>query len=171
MNYETNDPLNGTDTVTSDPVGDASRLKMRFDSAGYTQAEFGELFGIGSQAQVWQFLNPDKKGGRPLNVVTAAKFAIGLKCSIGDFSPSIQAFVDEITRFSANKTPPQPSVQIDITEIINGYRSADETGRATIRFIAKRALKKKRSGAIEAADFAPKPQAAADPGIPALKDK
>lgn len=53
--------------------------------SGMSQADFGEVYGLGTQGMVWQYLN----GYTPLNVEAAAKFAKGLRCTIEDISPEM----------------------------------------------------------------------------------
>ena len=55
---------------------------------GMSQREFGRLYGIGSQSMVAQYLN----GDRPLSVEAAAKFAVGLRCTIRDISQEMADF-------------------------------------------------------------------------------
>lgn len=51
-------------------IADARRLKRLFrERAKRTQTEFGDLFGIGSQEMVWQYLN----GHTPLNLSAALR--------------------------------------------------------------------------------------------------
>lgn len=57
----------------------------RIEAAGMSQSEFGKAYGIGTQGMVWQYLN----GYRPLSYESAAKFAKGLGCRIGDISPEM----------------------------------------------------------------------------------
>ena len=67
---------------------DAERLKQLYDErvpTGMSQAEFGEVYSIGTKAMVWQYLT----GYRPLNYDAAAKFAKGLRCTIADISPEM----------------------------------------------------------------------------------
>lgn len=71
---------------------DAARLKRIFNNAGYSQAEFGDRFGIGNQAMVGQYLNAD----RPLNLKAAGKFASGLNCRIDDFSPELASQIRDL---------------------------------------------------------------------------
>lgn len=71
-----------------DRAGDAQRLRRLYNERvpkGMTQAEFGEVYGIGTQGMVWQLLS----GYRPLSFETAAKFAKGLRCTIADISPDM----------------------------------------------------------------------------------
>ena len=93
-----------SDTLSASPVEDAARLRELFAACSMTQLDFALQTGIGSQAQVWQYLNPHKKGGRPLNRIAAMRFAIGLRCHLSDFSPSLQLTADEISQF-ATRSP------------------------------------------------------------------
>lgn len=52
---------------------------------GMSQGKFGELYEIGTQGMVWQYLH----GYRPLNIEAAAKFARGLRCTIFDICPEM----------------------------------------------------------------------------------
>lgn len=91
------------ETVSSTPIEDAARLKVLMENVSASQAEFAAAYGIGSQAQLWQYLNPDKKGGRPLNVIAATGFAKGLGVSVESFSPSLQSCINKLAEF-ARKT-------------------------------------------------------------------
>lgn len=50
-----------------------------------TQSEFGQTYGIGSQAAVGHFLN----GHAAISMKAAKGFALGLGCEITDFSPRL----------------------------------------------------------------------------------
>lgn len=67
-------------------IDDAKRLKALFNkNAELSQLDFGSRYDIGSQGMVWQYL-----GGRaPLNIKVAVKFAVGLRCEVADFSPTL----------------------------------------------------------------------------------
>lgn len=71
------------------PWADTSaRLKRLYQERvppGMTQKEFGRRYGIGTQSMVSQHLN----GERPLTYEAAAKYAIGLRCTIYDISPEM----------------------------------------------------------------------------------
>lgn len=70
-------------TVTQEHKEESARLRAIWDSTKHeTQAVFGEIYGIGSQSAVGQFL----RGESPLSQKAARGFAIGLKCNIADFS-------------------------------------------------------------------------------------
>lgn len=65
---------------------EAAKLRALFEKhTDFTQAEFGEKFGIGSQSAVWQYLS----GRRSLNVNAADAFSKGLHVPIESFSPRI----------------------------------------------------------------------------------
>lgn len=67
---------------------DAERLRQLYEQrvpTDMSQAKFGEVYGIGTQGMVWQYLS----GHRPLNFEAAAKFAKGLRCTIADISPAM----------------------------------------------------------------------------------
>lgn len=81
------------DTSTRKPIDteaaeDAARLKALFKThTKLSQMEFGQIYEIGTQGAVWQYLN----GVTPLNLSAAIKFARGLGCSVGEFSPRLAA--------------------------------------------------------------------------------
>lgn len=80
--------------VTDEHLQEARALKAIWDSTKHApQAEFGELFSIGNQSAVSQFLN----GKTPLSLEAAAGFARGLKCLISDFSPRLAALAAHVS--------------------------------------------------------------------------
>lgn len=68
---------------------EAKRLKEIWDGADVsvrgTQADFGDVYSIGNQSAVGQFL----RGETPLSLKAAKGFAKGLGCKIADFSPRL----------------------------------------------------------------------------------
>lgn len=78
---------------------DAVRLKEIFrGKVRITQESFGDLYELGSQGLVTQYLN----GIIPLNYESAYKFARGMGCSIHDFSPRLAS---ELMKFSECAMP------------------------------------------------------------------
>ena len=112
------------DTLSKDPAEDAERLRELFKRSGQNQTEFAEKYGLGSQGQLWQLLNVDKKGGRPLNIMAAIKFAEGLNVRVSDFSPSLQEAIDRLVPFASEsvKKVQEPGVK---------YRIEPENARRT----------------------------------------
>lgn len=80
--------------VTPETVEESRRLRAIWDRTGAkpSQAVFGELHGIGSQAAVTLFLN----GRTPLSLKAAVGFAKGLNCDVSEFSPRLAAQVEKI---------------------------------------------------------------------------
>ena len=67
-------------------VQEAAALKRLYtERVNMSQAAFGELYEIGTQGMVWQYLN----AGAPLNVKVAAKFARALGVDMAEFSPRL----------------------------------------------------------------------------------
>lgn len=67
-------------------IEEAAKLKALFkERVKVSQMRFGEDNELGSQGNVWQYLNARS----PLNLEAAIKFAKGLKCSVSDFSPRL----------------------------------------------------------------------------------
>jgi hypothetical protein len=80
----------GTDTrkaiVTAEHLEEARRLKAIWDSRPHPgQAEFGKLYEIGGQSAVSNFL----RGESPLSLKAARGFAVGLGCTLAEFSPRL----------------------------------------------------------------------------------
>lgn len=90
-------------TISKTPSEDAERLKGLMWRTRCSQSEFAEANGIGSQAQLWQFLNPEHKKGRPLNLAAAIGFAKGLGVSVEEFSPSLQAYINFVAGFACTQ--------------------------------------------------------------------
>jgi hypothetical protein len=90
-------------------IEDAQRLRALFaERAKMSQARFGELYDIGTQGMVWQYLN----ARRPLNPKAAKAFADGLHLTLADISPKLAALIETI---AANATAPgaRPSELIE----------------------------------------------------------
>lgn len=67
-------------------IEEAAKLRTLFEErAAMSQMRFGEENNLGSQGNVWQYLNARS----PLNLEAALKFARGLGCSVSDFSPRL----------------------------------------------------------------------------------
>lgn len=94
-------------------IDDAARLRALFDAQSLTQEAFGERYGIGSQSLVWQYLN----GYIPLNLHAAARFAVGLKCEVADFSPRLAqllpARIDMLEQFLQALSPNDAAAVLD----------------------------------------------------------
>lgn len=93
---------------------EAAKLREIWDrkSGKPTQAEFGETYGIGSQAAVGLFLN----GVTPLSMKAAKGFAAGLGCGIAEFSPRLAKEATEISVF-APKTKGGPLSFLDLNRL------------------------------------------------------
>ncbi len=80
--------------MTAELLEEASRLKALWDDGRphRTQAVFGEVYGLGNQANVGHYLN----GRSPLNPKAAAAFAAELGCSVADFSPRVAKELDRL---------------------------------------------------------------------------
>lgn len=147
-------------TISTDPEGDALRLKALLEkhrdaNQAYSQASFAAQHGLGSQAKLWQMLNPGNAKGRPLNLAAAIAFANGLKCSVADFSPSLQNSIDLISQFRCNFSVNEKSSNQylytaqtdDEKQLLLGYRSAESTRREDMLDLAKKSLRLKENAA------------------------
>jgi hypothetical protein len=66
---------------------ESAALKALYEqhSNGMKQGAFGKAYEIGTAGMVWQYLN----NHRPLSLVVASKFSVGLKVPIDSFSPRL----------------------------------------------------------------------------------
>lgn len=80
--------------ITDEHRREATSLKAIWDARKQrTQAEFGEAYGLGNQANVGHYL----LGRSPLNVKAALAFATELRCKVDEFSPRIAAELEPLT--------------------------------------------------------------------------
>lgn len=73
--------------ITPETLEESRQLRAIWDSTKGrpNQATFGEMYGIGNQSAVGQFL----RGETPISLKAAIGFAKGLGCEIQDFSPRL----------------------------------------------------------------------------------
>jgi SOS-response transcriptional repressor LexA len=76
--------------VTKEAAALKSIYEAKTKLAGLSQAAFGEAFGVGTQGNVWQYLN----GRTPLNLSAALRFARGLEVSVRAFSDRLADELD-----------------------------------------------------------------------------
>lgn len=78
--------------VTPETLAESALLRTLWNAKTDkpSQAEFGELYGVGTQGAVSQFL----KGDAPLSLKAAKGFATGLGCPISAFSNRLAAEVE-----------------------------------------------------------------------------
>ena len=76
-----------------------------------SQAIFGQVYGIGNQSAVGQFL----RGVVPLSLKAAQGFARGLNCSISDFSPRLANMAGGIAALAQGENSPFTYLQQPIT--------------------------------------------------------
>lgn len=129
-------------------IEDSARLKELFNGKKprVSQMKFGELYEIGTQGMVWQYLNADP-GGRPLNIKAAEAFARGLGVKIEDFSPTLAAQINAASHIagaqSKNNESNEGQVHADeIIELIALYEQSSDIGRASILNIARTVAKR-----------------------------
>ncbi|MBB5610395.1 MULTISPECIES: helix-turn-helix transcriptional regulator [unclassified Janthinobacterium] len=145
-------------------AADAQRLKALFDARQpkISQADFGDLYAIGSQGMVWQYV----AGHRPLNIKAATAFARGLNVNVELISPTIakeiaaaashtgqpaEAFeaVGSIgSQVVADYSKPEPGplspptahtqwIRDDEARLLDLYRTTDDAGRERIMTVAE----------------------------------
>lgn len=104
---------------------DAKHLKKIFEQKvdGLNQEDFGARYGLGSQGNVWQYLN----GRISLNQWAAIKFAYGLRCAVSEFSPTLAAEIAEIAPELA-----KPFMDDKEAALLLDYRSANDVGQQSI---------------------------------------
>jgi hypothetical protein len=76
-----------------------------------SQAVFGQIYGIGNQSAVGQFL----RGVIPLSLKAAQGFARGLGCQISDFSPRLANMAGGIAALAQGDNSPLAYLQQPIT--------------------------------------------------------
>jgi hypothetical protein len=97
-------------------IEDAERLRALFaERADVSQAKFGELYGIGTQGMVWQYLNAH----RPLNPKAAKAFADGLKLTLAQVSPTLAEMIHTIAA-TASGPGAKPSELLEKCLDMNG---------------------------------------------------
>lgn len=99
--------------VTPETQEEARRLKALWQSNPHpNQAEFGELYEIGNQSAVGQFL----RGETPLSLKAARGFAKGLGCEIAAFSARLAAEAAKNAEFaSPDETDFVPVKRVDVS--------------------------------------------------------
>lgn len=107
--------------VTPETKAESVRLREIWDSRSHPgQAEFGELYEIGNQSAVSQFL----LGRAPLSLKAAKGFATGLGCRIEDFSPRLAKEAADIAGLVLEKT-----IAPQVAELANAINSLPERQR------------------------------------------
>lgn len=110
--------------VTPETKEESARLAQLWATKEHpSQAEFGELYSIGNQSAVGQFL----RGDVPLSLKAASGFAKGLGCRIEDFSPRLASE-------AASLIPGGRSVALpaEIAELAEAISSLPENLRADV---------------------------------------
>ena len=121
-------------------IEEAGRLKATYKErvVDMSQAAFGEVFGIGSQGMVWQYLNARS----PLGLEAAHRFAAGLSCQIADFSPRL-AGVAGLSAPGATQSP-EPAEEARLADdertILAAYRASDKRVRRIMMAAAREVL-------------------------------
>ena len=79
--------------VTPETLEESRRLRALWDATKDrpNQTVFGEMYGVGNQSAVGQFL----RGATPISLKAAIGFAKGLRCEIEDFSPRLAKIASE----------------------------------------------------------------------------
>jgi hypothetical protein len=82
--------------ITPETLEESERLLAIWEAAKGrpNQAVFGEMYGVGNQSAVGQFL----RGDTPISLKAAIGFAKGLGCEIEDFSPRLAKVAHEASR-------------------------------------------------------------------------
>lgn len=86
--------------ITPETQEESLRLRAIWDGAQGrpNQAAFGEMYDIGNQSAVGQFL----RGETPISLKAAVGFAKGLGCEIQDFSPRLAKLAHEASQVLGN---------------------------------------------------------------------
>lgn len=142
--------------VTDENKEEARLLKTIWDSREHeTQGVFGDMYKIGNQSAVGQFL----RGVSPLSLKAAKGFARGLGCKVAEFSPRLAALettwpfeLIDRERYEALSPALQHKAQVRMDDYINellqeqqGKPAALQPGTAnpTVTGVAEQVLAKK----------------------------
>ena len=100
--------------ITEENRQEAARLKALWDDGRKhrTQAEFGEHYGLGGQANVGHYL----LGRSALNAVAAMAFATELGVGVDEFSPRIAAELGKVSGAAAIPPPAPVDVPTSLRE-------------------------------------------------------
>lgn len=116
---------------------DAERLLRIYEKrkGALSQEEFADRSGLGTQGNVWQYLN----GRIPLNVYAASAFAAGLQCSVEEFSPRLAAEIAALKRNVTDVVSPPVGRKV---ELLDDKLTTEE--RNLIHYIVKKDRKHQR---------------------------
>lgn len=85
-------------------VEESAALKRLFEThQKMSQAAFGAEFGLGTQGNVWQYLNAKS----PLNAAAAVKFAKGLGVEVREFSPRLAQEIENLSEGVTSEAGPE----------------------------------------------------------------
>jgi hypothetical protein len=127
--------------VTPETKAESARLRKLWDERSHpSQAEFGEIYGIGNQSAVGQFL----RGDTPLSLKAARGFAIGLSCRIEDFSPRLAADAAQIATMV-----PSGELQPEIAQLFADMNALPTKQRDWVLMTLREAVKLARETVTE----------------------
>jgi len=100
--------------LSPEHLAESNRLKQLWDSRPHrTQAEFGEAYDLGNQANVGHYLN----GRSALNPKAAFAFAAELECAVSEFSPRLSAEMERMAS-AAQSAPAARPPAVDTGELV-----------------------------------------------------
>lgn len=124
--------------VTPETKKEAERLRQLWETKSHpTQQEFGELYEIGNQSAVGQFL----RGVTPLSLKAARGFAKGLGVRLEEFSPRL---AEEASRNAGMVAP--DALSEDVATLARDIDTLTGRERSYVLRITKEALKFVRRG-------------------------
>ena len=107
--------------ITEETKAESSRLKELWDKhKTMSQVEFGEVYGVGSQGAMTQFLN----GYTPISMKAAIGFAKGLGIDVADFSPRLAKEIIEISEAAPSDDDDYQAVKMLNVEVSAGSGAA-----------------------------------------------
>lgn len=127
--------------ITDEHRAEATKLREIFVEAQaaakkagnpFTQQQFAEDYGFGSQSLLWQYLY----ARIPLNLKTAFAFARGLNCRVVDFSPRLAAMGPDHQAAS----PPMSVQYVSAPEVsfLAMYRALKQPHRAQVLALTRK---------------------------------
>lgn len=132
--------------VTPETRAEAKRLRELWDTRSHpSQAEFGEIYGIGNQSAVGQFL----RGVTPLSLKAAQGFARGLDVALEEFSPRLAKKAAEIASMA-----PADGLSAEVMNLAREIESLRGRQRARILRVLRDSLSLAQHGAGDDEDQA-----------------
>lgn len=136
--------------ITDEHRQEAAALKALWDDGRLrkTQAEFGEAYGLGNQANVGHYL----LARSPLNVKAALAFATELNCKVAQFSPRIAAEIEQLGVPAGAAAAPEKDVLEE--QLLQMFRALPQESKDMVLNLANGLYNAAKPGKSEANPWA-----------------